>query len=60
LGRQAQAAPRLHRARRDHGGDGPEFAAGHSAIREILGAIRQLTTPPEPPRKRGIGFIPTD
>ena len=32
---------------------------GHDrAIREILGAIRQLMTPPEPPRRRGIGFLP--
>jgi len=34
---------------------------GHDdAIDEILGAIRQLMTPPDPPRKRGIGFLPPD
>jgi hypothetical protein len=34
---------------------------GHDrALGEILGAIRQLMTPPEPQRKRGIGFLPTD
>jgi len=34
---------------------------GHDvAIDEILGAIRQLMTPPESPRKRGIGFLPPD
>jgi len=34
---------------------------GHDrAIDEILGAIRQLMTPPESPRKRGIGFVPPD
>jgi hypothetical protein len=34
---------------------------GHDhAIREVLGAIRQLMTPPEPPRRRGIGFLPPD
>jgi hypothetical protein len=27
------------------------------AIGEILAAIRQLAAPPEPPRKRGIGFV---
>jgi hypothetical protein len=34
---------------------------GHDrAIDEILGAIRQLMTPPEPPRRRGIGFLAPD
>ncbi len=34
---------------------------GHDrAIDEILGAIRQLMMPPEPPRKRGMGFLPPD
>lgn len=34
-----------------------KFAAHDHAIAEILGAIRELMTPPEPPKKRRIGFI---
>jgi len=34
---------------------------GHDdAIDKILGAIRRLMTPPDPPRRRGIGFLPPD
>ena len=34
---------------------------GHDrAIDDIIGAIRQLMTPPDPPRRRGIGFLPPD
>ena len=34
---------------------------GHGrTIDEILGAIRQLMTPSEPPRRRGMGFLPPD
>ncbi len=34
---------------------------GHDdAIDKILSAIRELMTPPDPPRKRSIGFLPPD
>lgn len=37
-----------------------KLGAHDQAIASILSAIRELMTPPEPPKKRRIGFIQTD
>jgi hypothetical protein len=37
-----------------------KLATHDQAIAGILGAIRELMTPPEPPKKRKIGFIKDD
>ena len=37
-----------------------KLGAHDQAITGILNAIRELMTPPEPPKKRRMGFVQTD